>query len=47
LENWLPLRIDFVYADQEAFGVVSADVGDHTCSDHQLVKAGLTWTKSL
>jgi len=43
LESWLPLRIDFVYADQKAFGVVDASVGSHGCSDHQLVKAGLKW----
>jgi len=43
LDSWLPLRIDFVYADQEAFGVVNAEVGQQTCSDHRLVRAGLKW----
>ncbi|MEC8052096.1 MAG: endonuclease/exonuclease/phosphatase family protein [Myxococcota bacterium] len=43
LENWLPLRIDFIYADQEAFEVVDANVGADRCSDHRLVKAGLKW----
>ena len=43
LENWLPLRIDFIYADQEAFEVVEAKVGADRCSDHRLVKAGLKW----
>ena len=42
-ENWLPLRIDFIYADQEAFAVVEANVGADRCSDHRLVKAGLKW----
>jgi len=31
--DWLPLRIDFVYASQ-AFSVVGARVGSASCSDH-------------
>ena len=44
LDNWLPLRIDYVYADQKAFDVVDAAVGTSKCSDHQFVRAGVKWS---